>query len=35
VIEFLKQDGSIVALIKPQFEAGKGEVPRGGVIKDD
>jgi len=34
VIEFLKQDGSIVALIKPQFEAGKGEVPRGGVIKD-
>jgi 23S rRNA (cytidine1920-2'-O)/16S rRNA (cytidine1409-2'-O)-methyltransferase len=23
-----------VTLIKPQFEAGRGEVPRGGVIKD-
>lgn len=26
--------GSIVALFKPQFEAEKGEVPRGGVIRD-
>jgi 23S rRNA (cytidine1920-2'-O)/16S rRNA (cytidine1409-2'-O)-methyltransferase len=26
--------GSIVALFKPQFEARKGEVPRGGVIRD-
>ena len=26
--------GSIVALLKPQFEARKNEVPRGGVIKD-
>ncbi|MDI1471032.1 TlyA family RNA methyltransferase [Thermodesulfovibrio sp. 1176] len=34
ILEFLKPDGEIVALIKPQFEAGKGEVPRGGVIKD-
>ena len=24
----------IVALVKPQFEAGKGQVPRGGVIRD-
>lgn len=24
----------IIVLIKPQFEAGKGEVPKGGVIKD-
>ncbi|TMB96940.1 MAG: TlyA family RNA methyltransferase [Chloroflexi bacterium] len=26
--------GSIIALLKPQFEAEKGEVPRGGVIRD-
>jgi 23S rRNA (cytidine1920-2'-O)/16S rRNA (cytidine1409-2'-O)-methyltransferase len=26
--------GTIVALFKPQFEAGKNEVPRGGVIRD-
>ena len=31
----LRRDGMIVALIKPQFEAGKAEVDRGaGVIKD-
>jgi len=34
ILEFLKPDGEIIALIKPQFEAGKGEVPKGGVIKD-
>jgi 23S rRNA (cytidine1920-2'-O)/16S rRNA (cytidine1409-2'-O)-methyltransferase len=26
--------GTVVALFKPQFEAAKGEVPRGGVIRD-
>lgn len=26
--------GRIVALIKPQFEAGKGEVGRGGIVRD-
>jgi 23S rRNA (cytidine1920-2'-O)/16S rRNA (cytidine1409-2'-O)-methyltransferase len=26
--------GDIVALLKPQFEARRGEVPRGGVIRD-
>jgi 23S rRNA (cytidine1920-2'-O)/16S rRNA (cytidine1409-2'-O)-methyltransferase len=26
--------GTIVALFKPQFEAAKSEVPRGGVIRD-
>lgn len=34
ILEFLKPNGEIVALIKPQFEVGKCEVPRGGVIKD-
>jgi 23S rRNA (cytidine1920-2'-O)/16S rRNA (cytidine1409-2'-O)-methyltransferase len=30
----LTEAGSIVALFKPQFEAAKDEVPRGGVIRD-
>ncbi len=30
----LKDGGDVVTLVKPQFEAGKGEVPRGGVIRD-
>ncbi len=35
VLEFLKRGGEIIALIKPQFEVGKGEVDKGGVIKDE
>jgi 23S rRNA (cytidine1920-2'-O)/16S rRNA (cytidine1409-2'-O)-methyltransferase len=31
---FLKGDGRILALIKPQFEVGKGKVGKGGVVKD-
>jgi 23S rRNA (cytidine1920-2'-O)/16S rRNA (cytidine1409-2'-O)-methyltransferase len=27
--------GAIVVLVKPQFEAGRGEVPRGGVVRSD
>ena len=30
----LSDDGEIVALIKPQFEAGKGQVGKKGVVKD-
>ena len=34
-VPLLKPDGRIIALIKPQFEAGKAEVDKGrGVIKD-
>ncbi len=35
VKEFTGRNGEIVALIKPQFEVGKGEVEKGGVIKDE
>src|SRR5690606_19690880 len=28
-------DADLVLLIKPQFEAGKGEVGRGGIVRDD
>lgn len=34
-IEFLTDRGEIIALIKPQFEVGKGEVDKGGIIKDE
>lgn len=32
--EFVKSGGFIVALIKPQFEVGKGEVGKGGIVRD-
>jgi len=35
VIEFLSEKGEIIALIKPQFEVGKGEVGKGGIVKDE
>lgn len=31
---FLKPDGQIIALIKPQFEAGREQVGRGGIVRD-
>ncbi|NOZ27153.1 MAG: TlyA family RNA methyltransferase [Chloroflexi bacterium] len=31
---WLKPSGRIIALIKPQFEAGRDQVQRGGVVKD-
>lgn len=34
-MEHLAPGGHCVALLKPQFEARRGEVPRGGVIPDD
>lgn len=35
VSPLLKSNGEIVALIKPQFEVGKGEVGKGGIVKDE
>ncbi len=34
VLRFLGSRAEILALIKPQFEVGKGEVERGGVVRD-
>jgi 23S rRNA (cytidine1920-2'-O)/16S rRNA (cytidine1409-2'-O)-methyltransferase len=31
---FMKPDASILALIKPQFEVGKGQVGKGGVVRE-
>lgn len=33
VVSFLKTGGEIIALIKPQFEVGKGEVGKGGIVR--
>jgi len=32
---FVKKNGFIITLVKPQFEAEKGEVGRGGIIRDE
>ncbi len=34
VRRLLAVDARVVALVKPQFEAGRGAVPRGGVVRD-
>jgi len=34
VVPLLNPGGRIVTLIKPQFEVGKGEVGKGGIVKD-
>jgi 23S rRNA (cytidine1920-2'-O)/16S rRNA (cytidine1409-2'-O)-methyltransferase len=34
VSPLLKEDAFIVALVKPQFEVGKGQVGKGGVVRD-
>jgi 23S rRNA (cytidine1920-2'-O)/16S rRNA (cytidine1409-2'-O)-methyltransferase len=34
VVQLLKDNGYLVVLIKPQFEAGRREVGKGGIIKD-
>jgi 23S rRNA (cytidine1920-2'-O)/16S rRNA (cytidine1409-2'-O)-methyltransferase len=34
VVPLLNDPGRVVTLIKPQFEVGKGEVGKGGIVKD-
>ena len=34
LIELLKENGKMIVLIKPQFEVGKGEVGKGGIVRD-
>jgi 23S rRNA (cytidine1920-2'-O)/16S rRNA (cytidine1409-2'-O)-methyltransferase len=33
--DLLTENGKIIVLIKPQFEVGKGEVGKGGIVKDE
>jgi len=34
-LRLIKDGGTIVALIKPQFEVGRGQVGKGGVVRDE
>lgn len=34
-LRLIKEGGEIVALIKPQFEVGRGQVGKGGVVRDE
>jgi 23S rRNA (cytidine1920-2'-O)/16S rRNA (cytidine1409-2'-O)-methyltransferase len=34
ILTFLKEGGGLLTLVKPQFEVGKGEVGKGGVVRD-
>lgn len=35
VVRLLANKASVVALVKPQFEVGRGQVGRGGIVRDD
>jgi len=35
IVSLLAPAGSIVTLIKPQFEVGRGEVGGGGIVRDE
>lgn len=35
VLKFLKPQAELIALIKPQFEVGKGLVGKGGIVRDE
>lgn len=35
LMKFLRREAYIIALVKPQFEAGRGEVGKGGIVRDE
>ncbi len=35
LLPLLSEDGLLLALVKPQFEAGRGQVGKGGVLRDE
>lgn len=35
VMQFLRPGAIVIALVKPQFEVGKGQVGRGGIVRDE
>ncbi|MDH5429813.1 MAG: TlyA family rRNA (cytidine-2'-O)-methyltransferase, partial [Nitrospirota bacterium] len=35
ILPVLKPQGYLVSLVKPQFEVGKGQVGKGGIVRDE
>ncbi len=35
ILQFLSPGAVVIALVKPQFEVGKGQVGRGGIVRDE
>jgi 23S rRNA (cytidine1920-2'-O)/16S rRNA (cytidine1409-2'-O)-methyltransferase len=35
ILPFVRAEGSILALVKPQFEIGKGQVGKGGIVREE
>jgi 23S rRNA (cytidine1920-2'-O)/16S rRNA (cytidine1409-2'-O)-methyltransferase len=35
ILKFLARNSEIIALIKPQFEVGRGQVGKGGIVRDE
>jgi 23S rRNA (cytidine1920-2'-O)/16S rRNA (cytidine1409-2'-O)-methyltransferase len=35
ILQFLHSGARVIALVKPQFEVGKGQVGRGGIVRDE
>lgn len=35
VLEFVRAGGEVIALVKPQFEVGRADVGKGGVVRDE
>jgi 23S rRNA (cytidine1920-2'-O)/16S rRNA (cytidine1409-2'-O)-methyltransferase len=35
ILQFLAPGAKVIALVKPQFEVGKGQVGRGGIVRDE
>jgi 23S rRNA (cytidine1920-2'-O)/16S rRNA (cytidine1409-2'-O)-methyltransferase len=35
ILRFLRPGAEVIALIKPQFEVGKGQVGKGGIVRDE
>jgi 23S rRNA (cytidine1920-2'-O)/16S rRNA (cytidine1409-2'-O)-methyltransferase len=34
LLDLMNKNGQIIALIKPQFEVGRGEVGKGGIVRE-
>ena len=35
ILTYIREGGEILALVKPQFEIGKGQVGKGGIVREE